>query len=163
MQLMHAFKYDSEAMIQTIPNHQEVLDDMSVEVILLATIGIATPIIVKSGNPDTFAILGAVLAAIVALLKATSEKREWTQKGIVIVGTTVVGSTAPSAAIHYWWPEAIQKLIWQAWGLMGFISGIVGWMFLWAGILAYDASKERMWQKALKRAEKKISEESDIT
>lgn len=139
------------------PNdHHRILDDMSVEILLLAAIGITTPIIVHTGNADMFAIPGAILAAVVALLKANSEKRDWSQKGIVVVGTTVVGSTGPAAVVHWWYPEAVTKLIPQAHALLGFISGLLGWLLFWAGYVALDWRKDKVMKAAIKEAERRI-------
>lgn len=143
-------------MITAIPPNDRQLDDMSVEILLLAAIGITTPIIVHTGNSDMFAIPGAILAAVVALLKASSEKRDWSQKGIVVVGTTVVGSTGPAAVIHWWYPEAITKLIPQAHALLGFLSGLIGWLLFWAGYIALDWRKDKVMKAAIKEAERRI-------
>lgn len=135
---------------------KENFDDMSVEILLLAAIGITTPIIIQTGNSEMYAIPGAILAAVVALLKATSEKRDWSQKGIVVVGTTMIGSTGPSAVIHWWYPEAITKLIPQAHALLGFLSGLVGWILFWAGYLILDRRKENVAKAAIKEVERRL-------
>lgn len=143
-------------MITVIPPKDCQLDDMSVEILLLAAIGITTPIIIHTGNADMYAIPGAILAAVVALLKAQSEKRDWSQKGIVIVGTTVVGSTGPAAAMHWWYPEAAMKLIPQAHALLGFLSGLIGWIIFWAGYLILDRRKENVAKAAIKEVERRM-------
>lgn len=155
---MHApaIKRDSEPMIATLPPNNCQIDDMSVEILLLAAIGISTPIIIHTGNADMYAIPGAILAAVVALLKAQSERRDWSQKGIVVVGTTVVGSTGPAAAMHWWYPEAAVKLIPQAHALLGFLSGLLGWLLFWAGYLLLDRRKENVMKAAIKEAERRI-------
>jgi hypothetical protein len=135
---------------------EETSDDMNVEILLLGAIGITAPIIIHTGNSDMFAIPGAILAAVVALLKANSEKRDWSQKGIVVVGTTVVGSTGPAAVIHWWYPEAITKLIPQAHALLGFLSGLLGWLLFWAGYMILDRRKEHVMKAAIKEAERRM-------
>jgi hypothetical protein len=148
---------DSEPMITAIPPNDRHHDpDMSVEILLLAAVGITTPIIMQTHNPDMYAIPGAILAAVVALLKAISEKRDWSQKSIVVVGTTVIGSTGPATAMHWWFPDAISKLIPQAHALLGFLSGLLGWLFFWAGYLILDRRKDSMMKAAIKEAEKRI-------
>lgn len=129
---------------------------MSVEILLLAAVGITTPIIIQTGNSEMYAIPGAILAAVVALLKATSEKRDWSQKGIVVVGTTMIGSTGPTAVIHWWYPEAITKLIPQAHALLGFLSGLIGWLLFWAGYLILDRRKENVAKAAIKEVERRL-------
>lgn len=133
----------------------ETSEDMSVEILLLA-VGIATPIIIQTGNAEMYAIPGAILAAVVALLKANHEKRNWSEKGIVVVGTTMIGSTGPTAVIHWWYPEAITKLIPQAHALLGFISGLIGWLLFWAGYLILDRRKENVAKAAIKEVERRM-------
>lgn len=129
---------------------------MSVEILLLAAIGITTPIIIQSGNNDMYAIPGAILAAVVALFKAISEKRDWSQKSIVVVGTTMIGSTGPATVMHWWFPDAVAKLVPQAHALLGFLSGLLGWLLFWAGYLLVDRRKETVMKAAIKEAERRI-------
>lgn len=140
---------------------EETSDDMSVEVLLLAVVGIAAPFLAANYTvaPDMVAILGAVLASIVGLLKAASEKRDWTARGIIVVGTTVVGSTGPSAVIHWWWPDSFARLLWQAWALLGFLSGIIGWMTIWCGIQVWDKYQESAWKKAIRKGTSRFTDD----
>ncbi len=101
------------------------------------------------------AIPGAMLAAVVALLKATSEKRLWTDKGIVVIGTSIIGTTIPSAAVSMFWPSWLDKLTWHVFLLAGFLSGIIGWGFAWAAILALDARRDKLARKAIEAVERK--------
>lgn len=138
-------------------NSEETPDDMSVEILLLAAVGITTPIIIQAGsNNDMYAIPGAILAACVALLKAISEKRAWSDKGIVVVGTTMVGSTTPAAVMHWKYPDAIASLIPQAHALLGFLSGLLGWLLFWAGYMILDRRKETVMKAAIKEAERRM-------
>jgi len=131
-------------------------DDMSVEILLLAAIGVTTPIVLASGHAEMLAIPGAILAAVIALLKAIDEKRGWSERGIQVVGTTVLGSTAPTTAIQWWYPDAINKLAPQAFFLLGFVSGLIGWILFWAGYLILDRRKEKVMNAAIKEAEKRM-------
>lgn len=126
------------------------------ETILIAGVSLAATFISVGGDPSMVAIPGAMLAGLVALLKATQEKRQWTDKGIVVIGTSVVGATLPSAAVHAFWPQWIGKLTWHSFFLGGFISGLVGWMFAWAGILALDARREKIAKDATDRLMQKF-------
>lgn len=141
-------------MITTLPPNQNnrYLDDMSVEILLLAAIGISAPLIAAIvGSPDMLAIPGAILAAVVALLKANSEKRTWSDKGIVVVGTSVVGSTAPSAAVYYFWQDAANKMIPHVFMLAGFLSGLIGWSFCWGMIIVLDRRREKIIERELNK------------
>lgn len=136
-------------------HHSEFLDDMSIEILLIATIGLTAPFLSNASTPDMLAIPGAMLAAVVALFKAIQEKKEWAAKGIVVVGSSVVGSTAPSAMVHWFWPDSINRIVWQFWGLLGFLSGLIGWAFLWACIMVWDRRQESLIEKAIKQVERR--------
>lgn len=127
----------------------EETHDMTPETLLLAGVSLAATFISAGGDPSMVAIPGAMLAAVVALLKATQEKRGWTDKGIVVIGTSIVGTTLPSVAINFFWPHWLDKLIWHFFLLAGFLSGLVGWMFAWAGVLVLDARREKLAKQAV--------------
>lgn len=125
------------------------------ETLLLAGVSLAATFLSVGGDPSMIAIPGAMLAAVVALLKATQEKRAWTDKGIVVIGTSIIGTTLPSAAVHMIWPDWVTKLTWHFFMLAGFLSGIVGWMFAWAGILVLDQRREKLAKRAIEAVERK--------
>lgn len=129
--------------------------DMIPESILLVGVSIASIFIGAGGDPSMVAIPGSMLAAFVALLKATSEKRAWTDKGIMVIGTSLFGTTLPSVVVHMFWPEWLTKLTWHVFLLAGFLSGLVGWMLSWPFILALDARREKLAKQALDRLERK--------
>lgn len=143
-----------------IPTHafraEDAPDDMLPESILLVGVSIASIFIGAGGDPSMVAIPGSMLAAFVALLKATQEKRQWTDKGIVVIGTSLFGTTLPSVAVHLFWPQWLEKLTWHVFLLAGFLSGLVGWMFAWAGILVLDARRDKIAKQALDRLERKF-------
>ncbi len=136
--------------------NEEPHDDMIAECLLLAGVSLAATFLSMGGDPSMIAIPGAMLAAVVALLKATQEKRLWTDKGIVVIGTSIVGSTLPSAAMHLVWPSWLDKMTWHIFLLAGFLSGLVGWMFAWAGILVLDARREKIASRAIDEMAKKF-------
>lgn len=128
---------------------QHTPDDMMPEALLLVGVSFAATFISAGGDPSMVTIPGSMLAAFVALLKATQEKRAWTDKGIVVIGTSVVGTTLPSVAVHMIWPDWLEKLTWHIFLLSGFLSGLIGWMFAWAGILVLDARREKLASRAI--------------
>lgn len=136
---------------------------MSCELLLLSAVAISTPIIIQSGNSEMYAIPGAILAAFVAMLKANHEKRTWSEKGIVVIGTTVVGSTVPAAILHWKYPETIHRVIPQAHVIFGFLSGLLGWLLFWAGYLILDRRKDTVMKAAIKEAERRIGISIPIT
>lgn len=126
--------------------------DMIPETMLLAGVSLAATYIAAGGQTDLICIPGAMLGAVVALLKATQEKRQWTDKGILLIGSSVVGVTSPSALVHTFWPHWLEKLTWHVYFLAGFVFSIVGWMLLWPFILALDARRDRIAKAAIKAA-----------
>ncbi len=126
------------------------------ESILLVGVSIASIFIGAGGDPSMVAIPGAMLAAFVALLKATQEKRQWTDKGIVVIGTSLFGTTVPSVAVHMVWPHWMDKLTWHVYMLAGFLSGLIGWMFAWAGILVLDQRREKIAKRAMEQLERRF-------
>ncbi len=133
----------------------EPSDDMIPETMLLAGVSLAATYLAAGGQTDLICIPGAMLGAVVALLKATQEKRQWTDKGILLIGSSVVGVTSPSAMVHIFWPHWLEKLTWHVYFLAGFVFSIIGWMLLWPFILALDARRERIAKAALNAIERR--------
>lgn len=134
---------------------EESHDDMIPESILLAGVSLAATYLAAGGQTDLICIPGAMLGAVVALMKATQEKRSWTDKGIILIGSSVVGTTVPSGAVHVFWPEWLDKLTWHIYGLAGFIFSIVGWMLIWPVILALDKRREGIAKAAVREIERR--------
>lgn len=124
------------------------------ETIWLGGVSLAATFIAAGGQLDMICIPGAMLGAIVALLKATQERRQWTDKGIIIIGSSVVGTTLPSGAVNLIWPQWLEKLTWHVYFLAGFICSIVGWMLIWPIIMALDKRREKLADAAIKVAER---------
>lgn len=136
-------------------------EDMTCEFLLLGGASLAATYLATGGNLDLIALPGAMLGAVVALLKATQEKRAWTDKGIVVIGASVIGTTAPSVAVHVFWPDWLEKLTWHVFFLAGFILSIIGWMLIWPFILALDARRDRIAKRALDALERKYGMRPD--
>ncbi len=139
-----------------IPSQPEDSSDMIPETILLGGVAVASTYLAAGGQLDLICIPGAMLGAVVALLKATQEKRQWTDKGILLIGSSVVGTTGPSAIVHIFWPEWLERLTWHVFFLAGFVFSIVGWMLLWPFILALDARRDKIAKDAVKALEKRM-------
>src|SRR4051812_30931026 len=140
-----------------LPRHhfftEDILDDMIPETLLLAGVSLAATYVAAGGQTDLICIPGAMLGAVVALLKATQERRLWTDKAIIVIGSSVIGTTLPSGAAHLMWPQWIEKLTWHVYFLAGFLCSIIGWMLAWPIILALDARREKLANAAIKMAE----------
>lgn len=140
---------------------EEVPDDMIPETVLLAGVSLAATYLAAGGQTDLICIPGAMLGAVVALLKATQERRQWTDKGIILIGSSVIGTTLPSGAVHMAWPQWLEKLTWHIYFLAGFICSIIGWMLIWPFILALDARREKIAKAALREAQRRLGIDSD--
>lgn len=142
------------------PNAPEELhDDMTAEAITLCAISLAATFIGAGGDPSVLAIPGAMLASLVALIKATQEKRNWQERATNALGTSVIGGTAPSAIIHWFWPEAVPKMIWQTWAFLGFMGGLCGWILAYAFVKALGLRSDRFANRTLTKWGRKITDD----
>lgn len=137
---------------------EEPSDDMTAETLCIVSISLAATYLGAGGDASILAIPGAMLASLIALLKAASEKRVWQDRASAVIGTSVVGSTGPSALVHYFWPEAFPKMIWQAWALLGFLGGLIGWIFAYAFVKVIGLRSEEIADSALNRFKRRISD-----
>jgi hypothetical protein len=135
---------------------EENHDDMTAEALALMSISIAATYLGAGGDPSMLAIPGAMLASFIALCKATQEKRGWPDKVSSVVGTSVIGSTAPSAIIHWCWPDILPKMIWQSWSLLGFLGGLMGWSVAYAFVKVTGLRSEKFANSWLKRQEERL-------
>lgn len=135
---------------------EEVDDDMIPEAMLLAGVSLAATYLAAGGQTDLICIPGAMLGAVVALLKATQERRQWTDKGIIIIGSSVIGTTLPSGAVNVFLPEWVTKLTWHVYFLAGFICSIVGWMLIWPIIMVLDSRREKIAKAAVREIQRRV-------
>lgn len=154
------------AMTTTIPSNrpsdEEHDTDMNPEMLIICSITLAATFVGAGGDPSVLAIPGAMMASLIALLKATQEKRSWQERASNALGTSVIGSTAPSAIIHYFWPEAVPKMIWQAWAFLGFCGGLFGWILAFAFVKALGLRSDRFANQAVKQFERRyLPEDQD--
>lgn len=82
---------------------------------------------------DSYAIAGAGLAAVCALIEARSKARTGWETISVFITASVIGTCAPSIAfgiLKYWgWiSEKLEdNMAWQWWAAGGFFCGLNGW------------------------------------
>lgn len=133
-------------------------DDMTTETLCIVSVSLAATYIGSGGDAAMLAIPGAMLASLIALLKAAAEKRIWQDRASAVIGTSVVGSTGPSALVHYFWPDVYPKMIWQAWALLGFLGGLIGWIFAYAFVKVIGLRSEEIADSALSRWKRKIQD-----
>ncbi len=76
---------------------------------------------------DMVAVLGAMLATVIATLEARKKDRTLGNTITVLVGSAFVGSVAPGAVLFTWYADVATRLTWHVWAGLGFFSGLVGW------------------------------------
>ena len=76
---------------------------------------------------DIVAVLGAMLATVIAVLDARKRDSSITNTISVILGSAFVGSVAPGALFYNFWPDLAERFTWHVWSGLGFIFGLVGW------------------------------------
>ncbi len=90
-------------------------------------------------NPDSgdaYAVLGAIIASILALIEARKKDRELGHTLSVFLGSASMGSIVPGLVYHAavwrgWVPRDSQQLMpWQVWAFGGLLFGLNGWGLL---------------------------------
>lgn len=135
--------------------------DMTAEFIAVMSISLAATYLSASGDVSRMAIPGAMLAALVALLKAAHEKRSWQEKAANSIGISVVGSTGPVALVQYFWPDILQKFTWQIVSLLGFLGGLIGWSIAFAFVKAVGLRSDRFANRTLGRWERRVTDDPE--
>lgn len=102
----------------------------------LAGVGSSVVAVIQSRfDPDIVAVIGAFIAAIIAVVEAREKNRDMLHLICVFLASMGVGSALPGACVWTWAPASAPTLAWQVWALLGGISGLLGWAFT-AAILA---------------------------
>lgn len=131
-------------------------NDMSAEFLVLAGVSLAATFAAFNGDLSLVCIPGAMLAALVALLKSTEEKRGWPEKAANSIGISFFGSTLPSASMKWLWPEAWQSMVWQTWAILGFVGGMIGWPIAYAFVKVAGLRGEKFALRTWKKGERMI-------
>jgi predicted membrane protein len=94
-------------------------------------------IVVKGpGVDDIYAVLGAVVASILAVMESLQKRRDYFHAVSMFLGSGFVGAFAPGPVYHLlshlkWIPaDAAMFGLWQTWAIAGFIFGLNGWYFI---------------------------------
>lgn len=107
----------------------------------LAATGSAVVAVIQSRfDPDIVAVLGAMLAAVVAVIEARKKDRSTGHTISVLIASAFLGSVMPGTLINLWSPDLGARLTWHAWAVCGFIIGLLGW----AGTVAIMALRSRV-------------------
>lgn len=125
-------------MISTYPQRMPISAAIcSLPVIAAAfSLPIAAVVVSHPEAPDIYAILGAIVAAIMALIEARLKDRSVSHTLGVFLGTVSVGAIMPGLLfqIARWkgWVAAdtLQYVTWHAWAGAGLICGLPAWGLL---------------------------------
>lgn len=85
---------------------------------------------------DIYAVMGAVIASILAVMESFQKKREYFHAASTFLGSAVIGAFAPGPLYHILGylgivsPDAQVWKLWQTWALCGFLMGLNGWFII---------------------------------
>jgi hypothetical protein len=122
--------------IRHIPKMQpssHVLESLTYAV---ASIGASTVAIVQARfDPDIVSVLGAILAAVVAVMEARKKDRSLSHTVSVFLCSSGFGAVLPGGMMWTFFPDRVPNISWHLWALMGGVGGLLGWAFA-LGIMA---------------------------
>ena len=107
--------------------------------VLLAAMSLPTLTVAAVRGPaadDIYAVLGAVLAAILALMDAVQKRRDHFHAASTFLGSSVIGALAPGPVyqllVHMALIPKENTLfnLWQTWAIAGFFFGLNGWFLI---------------------------------
>jgi len=112
---------------------------------VIIALGAATVVIVApdSDKSDMVAVLGSMLATVIATLEARKKDRSLANTVIVLIGSAFCGSIMPGAVLFNWYPDLAFRLTWHAWAGLGFFCGLVGWGTMQACVFAFNRLREK--------------------
>lgn len=77
---------------------------------------------------DAFAVSGAMLGSVLAVLEALKRGRDFRHLASVFIASSAIGGFGPGAAIHWLIiPEKIDEITWHVWSAAGFVFALAGW------------------------------------
>jgi predicted membrane protein len=88
------------------------------------------------GVDDIYAVLGAVVASILAVMESLQKRRDYFHAVSTFLGSGFVGAFAPGPVYHLlahlkWIPaDAAMFGLWQTWAIAGFVFGLNGWYLI---------------------------------
>lgn len=112
---------------------------LSILPVLLAAMSLPTLTIAAVRGPaadDIYAVMGAVLAAILALMDAVQKRRDYFHAASTFLGSSVIGALAPGPVYHLLSyiklipADAVIFTLWQTWAIAGFFFGLNGWFLI---------------------------------
>jgi len=112
---------------------------LSILPFILAAMSLPTFAVIAVKGPgvdDIYAVLGAVVASILAVMESLQKRRDYFHAVSTFLGSAVVGAFAPGPVYYLlahlkWIPaDAAMFGLWQTWAIAGFIFGLNGWYLI---------------------------------
>lgn len=104
---------------------------------MILAVAPAAIVIEQPTASDSYAILGAILVSVIALMEARHKGRPFLPSVANFLGSAFAGSSFPTIAyfilVQWGWIHPEKHLwarTWQAWAAAGFISGLNGWWLI---------------------------------
>lgn len=116
-----------------------LVTSFSILPVLLAAMSLPTLTVAAVRGPaadDIYAVMGAVLAAILALMDAVQKRRDHFHAASTFLGSSVIGALAPGPVyqllVHMAFIPKETSLfnLWQTWAIAGFFFGLNGWFLI---------------------------------
>jgi hypothetical protein len=112
---------------------------LSILPVILAAMSLPTVAVIAVKGPivdDIYAVLGAIVASILAVMESLQKRRDYFNAVSTFLGSAVVGAFAPGVVYHTlsymkWIPaDAAVFGLWQTWAISGFLFGLNGWYII---------------------------------
>lgn len=116
-----------------------IATSFSVLPVILAAMSLPTVAVIAVKGPgvdDIYAVLGAIIASILAVMDTIQKRKEYFHVVSAFLGSSVIGSFAPGVIYHTlsyakMIPENASVFgIWQTWAISGFLFGLNGWYII---------------------------------
>lgn len=77
---------------------------------------------------DAFAVSGAMLGSVLAVLEALKRGRDFRHLASVFIASSAIGGFGPGATIHWMIAaDKIDEITWHVWSAAGFVFALAGW------------------------------------
>lgn len=115
----------------------------AVDCIITLAAGVTAVVVnLTPGGNDMVAVLGAMLATVIAVLEARKKDRNLGNTVCVVIGSSFIGSIAPGALFFNAWPHLAERFTWHVWAALGFLVGLIGWSVVLAAIGVIQRRKD---------------------
>lgn len=98
---------------------------------VLAAGGILASVLVAfSGNPSMSAMVGAGIAAFLAIVRWWAKSKSNWQRSCVFAGAFFGGAVLPGGILKTWFAEKVTAIPWESWMILGFVAAILAWAII---------------------------------